>query len=57
MFHRAVERINQLFVMNSTLNENGSPPVATQVTNITGALVAGQNLFANWGYARIHFSD
>lgn len=57
MFHRPVERINQLFVMNSTLNENGSPPVATQVTNITGALVAGQNLFANWGYARIHFSD
>jgi hypothetical protein len=38
-------------------SQNGSPPFATQVTNIAGALVAGHNLFANWGYARIHFSD
>jgi Tol biopolymer transport system component len=57
MFHRAVAGINQLFVINSTLNENGSPPVATQVTNTAAAPVAGHNLFANWGYARIHFSD
>ena len=57
MFHRALDGINQLFVMNSTRNEDGSPPVATQVTNTVAARVAGHSLFANWGYARIHFSD
>jgi TolB protein len=57
MFHRAVAGVNQLFVMNSTLGEDGSPPVATQVTNTAAAPVAGHNLFANWGHARIHFSD
>jgi len=53
MFHRPVAGRLQLFVMNSALQADGSPPIATQVTRAT----EGVNGFANWGQVRVHLSD
>jgi TolB protein len=48
VFHRPVAGLFQLFVINSTLNEDGTLPTATQLT-----FPPGLNGFPDWGLVRL----
>jgi TolB protein len=58
LFHRTVggpgSGNQQLFVMNSRLNADGTPPTAVQLTFGTPTSGDGINNLANWGELRVH---
>jgi Tol biopolymer transport system component len=52
VFHRPVAGLFQLFVINSTLNEDGTLPTATKLTSPPGL-----NGFPDWGLLRVNGSN